>query len=106
MVYISCCLGGQAYPIGTIPADYSQEVKKEVEILILFLIAQSEITNEVTLFYAANGASKPEGLKSKRTADEDVVKMLRYSNEMLLNIYQTKLESFQLKSGEMAGGKK
>lgn len=48
LVYISCCLGGQAYPIGTIPADYSQEVKKEVEILILFLIAQSEI-NVVSL---------------------------------------------------------
>ena len=62
--------------------------------------------DEVTLFHAANGALKPEGLKSKRTADEDLVKMLRYSNEMLLNIYQTKLESFQLKSGEMAGGKK
>ena len=64
--------------------------------------------DEVTLFYAANGASKPESLKlkSKRTADEDVGKMLRYSNEMLLNIYQTKLESFQLKSGEMTGGKK
>jgi len=44
LVYISCCLGGQAYPIGTIPADYAQEVKKEVDVLILFLIAQSEIS--------------------------------------------------------------
>lgn len=53
-----------------------------------------------------HGASKPEGLKSKRTTDEDVVKMLRYSNEMLLKTYQTKLESFQLESDEMARVKK
>ena len=114
LVYISCCLGGQAYPIGTIPADYSQEVKKEVEILILFLIAQSEI-NVVSLLWRWSylvlcgqrcvETWRFEVKENKRTADEDVVKMLRYSNEMLLDIYQTKLESFQLKSGEMAGGK-
>lgn len=45
-------------------------------------------------------------VRSPRTTDEDVVKMVRYSNEMLLKIYQTKLESFQLKSGEMAGVEK
>jgi len=39
LVYISCCLAGQAYPIGTIPEDYAQEVKKEVEILFPKLIA-------------------------------------------------------------------
>ena len=30
LVYISCCLAGQAYPVGSIPEDFAQEVKKEV----------------------------------------------------------------------------
>ena len=30
LVYISCCLAGQAYPVGTIPEDFVQDVKKEV----------------------------------------------------------------------------
>ncbi|KAL9958184.1 hypothetical protein ACROYT_G035162, partial [Oculina patagonica] len=30
LVYISCCLAGQAYPLGIIPEDYAHEVKKEV----------------------------------------------------------------------------
>ena len=38
LVYISCCLAGQAYPIGTIPEDYAQDVKKEVEFLFPILI--------------------------------------------------------------------
>ena len=38
LVYISCCLAGQAYPIGTIPEDYAQEVKKKVEILFQYLL--------------------------------------------------------------------
>lgn len=36
LVYISCCLAGQAYPIGTIPEDYAQEVKKKVEFLFWY----------------------------------------------------------------------
>lgn len=30
LVYISCCLAGQAYPVGSIPEDLVQEVKREV----------------------------------------------------------------------------
>ena len=30
LVYISCCLAGQAYPVGSIPEDLRQDVKKEV----------------------------------------------------------------------------
>ena len=33
LVYISCCLAGQAYPVGSIPEDFAQEVKKEVRVL-------------------------------------------------------------------------
>ena len=38
LVYVSCCLAGQAYPIGTIPEDYAQKVKKEVEFLFQYLL--------------------------------------------------------------------
>ncbi|RMX42196.1 hypothetical protein pdam_00017314 [Pocillopora damicornis] len=30
LVYISCCLAGQAFPVGSIPEDYALDVKKEV----------------------------------------------------------------------------
>lgn len=49
LVYISCCLAGQAYPIGAIPEDYAQEVKKEVKILFPIFIARSKITTILLL---------------------------------------------------------
>ena len=30
LVYISCCLAGQGYPVGSIPEDLAQEVKRKV----------------------------------------------------------------------------